>query len=174
MIEEWKDVQGFEGLYQVSNLGRFFGIKRNIILTPQLKGNYYQVALSINGGKRWLSVHRLVALNFIPNKENKPQVNHIDGNTKNNKVDNLEWVTSYENMQHAELNNLIPTHGRETPIKVFDTTTSETFYFINCRHASRYFNKNQTFFSNMLTQTVNNDYIIEKVANNLNEYYTII
>lgn len=118
MEEIWKDVIGFEGLYQVSNLGRVRSIDR---IVPNREGvylrrlgqikkshpnkqGYLRVNLSegTKGAKNIAKfVHRLVAEAFIPNPENKPQVNHIDLNKANNRIDNLEWVTSRENARHA-------------------------------------------------------------------------
>ena len=108
MEEIWKDIQGYEGLYQVSNYGRIRSFKRmknnkearQFKLTPNSTG-YISVGLRKNGKKILYQVHRLVAESFIPNPENKPQVNHIDGNKTNNHISNLEWVTASENTQHA-------------------------------------------------------------------------
>lgn len=112
MIEIWKDIKGYEKMYQVSNLGRvrsldrFDGaghfIKGQIIkgVTGQ-EGRYQQVGLSKKGKKKRLYVHRLVAYAFCPNPYNKPLVNHIDENKQNNRYDNLEWVTNKENCNHG-------------------------------------------------------------------------
>ena len=95
MEEEWKDVIGFEGLYQVSNLGRVKSMPKRghgeIILSPSKdKDGYLLVYLYSNRGKFACKVHRLVAKHFIPNIYNLPQVNHIDENKQNNIVTNLE------------------------------------------------------------------------------------
>lgn len=98
--EIWKDVPGYEGLYQVSSKGR---IKRNDRIKCQQTdhGGYCTVALSKNSIQKWVLVHRIVAMAFIANPENKRTVNHIDGNKQNNNVENLEWATHSENIIHA-------------------------------------------------------------------------
>ena len=92
MEEVWKDITGYEGLYQVSNFGNIKRDGKN--LSPGLGGNgYYLVVLSKNGKTKSATVHRLVASAFIPNPNNYPYVNHKDETRTNNHVDNLEWCT---------------------------------------------------------------------------------
>lgn len=94
----WKEIKGFEN-YQISNTGLIRNEEK--ILSPFDNNGYDRIQL-VNGDKKQKKlIHRLVAEHFIPNPENKPQVNHKDLNTKNNNVDNLEWVTNQENVQHA-------------------------------------------------------------------------
>lgn len=101
-MEIWKAIEGYPD-YQVSNLGRVKSLKfnREIILKPRIK-NYAYVSLSFNSLCNNFYIHRLVAIAFIPNPENKLEVNHIDGNKYNNSVSNLEWNTSKENKSHAK------------------------------------------------------------------------
>lgn len=108
MEEIWKDIEGYEGLYQVSNLGRVKSLQatkmhdRVKILTPILAdGRYLRVQLYKNKVPSRFQVHRLVAAAFIENPHKKPQVNHRDGNKTNNCVNNLEWCTASENNLHA-------------------------------------------------------------------------
>lgn len=99
MEEIWKEIEGYEGLYQVSNLGR---VKRDDYIKPLLDGSgkYYQVSLWKNGKEKKALIHRLVAKAFLPNPENKPCVDHIDTITTNNNVSNLRWCTHKENMNN--------------------------------------------------------------------------
>lgn len=99
-MEIWKDIAGYEGLYQVSNRGRVKSLPRNgtskseklLNLHKDSKGSY-NVSLSKNGKRKIAYVHRLVAEAFLPNPDNLPQVFHIDGNPANNDVNNLYWCT---------------------------------------------------------------------------------
>lgn len=121
MKEKWKEIEGFNGRYLISNTGRIKSLKRKkerILKLQKGVGNYLQVNLSKNGISKPYRVHRLVAKAFIKNTENKPDINHIDGNKHNNCILNLEWCTKSENMQHAVKTGLfIPynkgKHGKE-------------------------------------------------------------
>ena len=102
MTEIWKDVVGYEGLYEVSSLGRVKSVKRNKILSQKHNWDgYLRIQLWRNNKNKYVSIHRLVAEAFIENPNTKPFINHIDGNKQNNKVDNLEWCTQKENIKHA-------------------------------------------------------------------------
>lgn len=101
VAEVWADVKGFEGKYRISSIGRVRSVKRDIILRPGNSRGYHNVTLSNGIAKKSTGVHRLVAQAFIPNPDNKPSVNHIDGNKINNSVGNLEWCTQAENLSHA-------------------------------------------------------------------------
>lgn len=99
MREIWADIEGYEGLYKVSNLGNVSGKK---MLTPSKSSSgYYKVELYKDKISKVFWIHRLVAQTFLPNPDNKPQVNHKDGNKLNNILSNLEWVTVSENQIHA-------------------------------------------------------------------------
>jgi hypothetical protein len=115
MNEIWKDIIGYEGYYQVSNIGNVRSVNRQYVdilnrkrlvkskpLKQQLAfANYYKVDFKVNKIRKTITVHRLVAIAFLSNPENKPTVNHKDGNKCNNNVNNLEWATYSENNQHA-------------------------------------------------------------------------
>lgn len=122
MNEIWKPVVGWEGLYEVSNLGnvkvldRFVnsGIKNNSsvkrrgqILKQYDKRGYMQVTLTLNGKRKYCNVHRLVAEAFIPNPDDLPQINHKDENKLNNNVNNLEWCTAKYNCNYGNRNSKI-------------------------------------------------------------------
>lgn len=128
MNEEWRVIASFgEGVFLVSNKGsvkrlkyqhidnkgRVFKFKETDIKVHyrEVKGRGYgYVTLHYRGTKRQAQVHRLVAEAFIPNPDNKPEVNHIDGDKRNNCVENLEWVTRAENMYHAQSTDLLKHH----------------------------------------------------------------
>lgn len=115
MKEIWKPIKDYEGLYEVSNLGRVTSLHHGNLklLTLNLNNGYFRCGLSKEGVQTLYQIHRLVAETFISNELNKPQVNHKDGNKQNNRVDNLEWVTQLENMQHAWSNGLIQGNAGE-------------------------------------------------------------
>lgn len=115
--EIWRDIKGYEGLYQVSSLGRVKSLERKIktknkygemyrivpekiLKTNMIHKGYLQVKLC-NQEQKNLLVHRLVAEAFIPNVENKDQINHINGIKTDNRIENLEWITGKDNIQHA-------------------------------------------------------------------------
>lgn len=151
--EVWRDIKGFEGIYQVSNKGRVKRLARvdsyvrsdtgkqcerpvgEKILKPTITSGYYEVNLRNLDANRYCRIHRLVAEAFIPNLENKPAINHIDGNKLNNNVDNLEWVTAKENVTHAAQTGLRknPIKGvYRGPVKLQCTETGQMFDSIKC------------------------------------------
>lgn len=128
--EIWKDIPGFEGFYKVSTLGRIQSAKR-----PSTKGKilkqgittkgYNKVTLCTNGVTLSRETHRFVGLTFIPNPENKPCINHINGIKTDNSVENLEWCTQQENVQHAFRTGLMSFKNRE-PVKNFGSANGHS------------------------------------------------
>jgi len=112
--EIWKDVKGYEGLYQVSNLGNIKSLSRitigkkygvhklkEKIMKPQKCGKYYQIHLRKNNNGKMFYIHRLVGQAFIENSKKLLDINHIDGNTENNNLSNLEWCNRSYNIKHS-------------------------------------------------------------------------
>ena len=104
-MEIYKDIEGYEGLYQITSWGRVYAVDRDKFVNPEeTSKGYLRVDLyKKNGMRKHFKVHRLVAKAFIANPLNKPQVNHIDGNKQNNSFTNLEWVTDEENKEHQKM-----------------------------------------------------------------------
>lgn len=147
MEEIWKDIPGYEGLYQASNLGRIRSLAhvveyvkhyddRDVVSKHHFKGKilsqnkssgYLSCIFSVDGKAVYPLVHRLVASAFIPNPDNKPEVDHIDGDTTNNCVENLRWVTSKENTANSISKG---EHTSQNPYKkkaIRDVDTGEVF-----------------------------------------------
>ena len=131
-LEIWKDIKGYEGYYQISSFGRVMRNKK-ILKNKSHNHGYLTISLSCMGEIKYYTIHRLVALNFIPNPLNKLEINHKDGNKHNNKIDNLEWVTKKENCEHASINNLTPSGEKH-----FNSILIEK-QVIEIREKSKYF-----------------------------------
>lgn len=122
MKEIWKDVIGFEGYYQVSNMGRVKSLTRvsnycirkgKILSLKKTNTGYLEGNFSLFGKRTMFRVHREVAKSFLKNDCNYETVNHIDGNKLNNKVTNLEWVSIQKNIEHAFKNGLRSSTGEK-------------------------------------------------------------
>lgn len=147
MQEVWKDIKGYEGHYQISNIGRVkslarmrFGkggylspLKERILKQKTTKSGYKSVHLRCMDYQSYPTIHRIVAEAFIDNPDNKPTVNHIDANKENNHVDNLEWSTHSEQMIHAVDNELLEVRGSPKYSKEFK---QEVLNFYNSNEIS--------------------------------------
>lgn len=161
MKEIWESVKNYEGLYEVSNMGRVKSLSRSVKchngqtrtfnekiltlhqskITDRHKNPTYHVELWKNNTREVFRIHRLVASTFISNPENKPQINHIDGDRKNNRVDNLEWCTNSENMLHSYATGLTKPRGCKA-IKGTSKDQKVTLEFPSIEEASRAINGN--------------------------------
>lgn len=157
--EIWKPVVGYEGLYEVSSFGRLKRIAAargtvvGYIFTPSLdtKG-YLRTRITDKNGKcKTIKMHRVVAEAFLPNPDNLPIVNHINGITTNNYVSNLEWCTHAYNMQHSFsvlkrkptfLNKFGGDHNRSVRLKAFNIDTGERQFVTGINEAARKFKTN--------------------------------
>lgn len=120
----WRPIKGYEGIYEVSNNGEVRSIDRmvklrgNILrfakgrnIIPNIRNKYLCVSLCANGIKKHMTIHRLVATEFIVNKYNKPEINHKNGIKTDNRAENLEWMTHHENVIHAYSTGLVTIEG---------------------------------------------------------------
>ena len=119
-----KDIDGFNGLYAVTNYGRIWGypnatrLKGHWISPKIERSGYARVSLYLGNKKyKFMFIHRLVAASFIPNPDNKPFINHKDFNTINNRVDNLEWCTHWENMNYSYVRGRFNAEIRDEALK---------------------------------------------------------
>ena len=189
MSEEiWKDIPEYEGLYEASSHGRVRSKKgrvtyrtdfstgeelpivwkSNKILKPKLvegsELHYYQVNLYKDKVQRTLYVHRIVAETFISNPNMYPEVNHIDGNKLNNKVNNLEWVTAKQNMGHAVKNGLFK---NATQIELVPLDGGESLFFNTMGEGNRYLGRNNSY---LFSRINDHDFHIAKSRLDKKEY----
>jgi len=122
-MEEWRIIEDFPN-YSVSNFGNIKNIKTNKLMKLNVKGGYNTISLINNNSKKSFKVHRLVALSFIENPENKPEVNHKNKNKMDNSMINLEWVTRKENNQHKSI-GLIYKSNKNKPINRLDKSSGD-------------------------------------------------
>ncbi len=152
MEEEWRDIEGYENLYQVSNKGQIKSLgngqtnsKERILKISLNKNGRYQVTLSKNGKRERFYVHRLVAQTFLENPNNYPMINHKDENKLNNCVENLEFCTAKYNVNYgtaierrSEKQKI--TQPKRKPIKCLDLQTNEISYYPSIAETARQMN----------------------------------
>lgn len=156
IISEWKTIPETKDLYQASIYGDIKSNDRTIIkmnrwgyeselkkkgriLKPWVdSGGYYVVYLCVDGNRKAVNVHRLIALTFLPFVENKLHVNHIDGNKKNNNIDNLQWCNRSENMVHAVETGLLPVRNMQGSNNPFSNLTDEIIRAIRSDNRRQY------------------------------------
>mgnify|MGYP000648467329 CR=1 FL=1 len=141
-MEIWKDIKGYERKYQVSNLGRIKSLKRRYRKTERILTkhkhykNYDLVSLSKDGKIKTYTVHRLVALAFIPNPENKLEINHKISIRDDNRVDNLEFCTAKENSEHGYKYGFRTNNHSKKPIRIWNK--DEEYYFNSVNEATEF------------------------------------
>lgn len=192
--EEWRTIPGFP-CYHISNLGRVKSLEKYVrksngqlrlvhekLISISKNGDGYNcVTLFSDQIRKYLSIHRAIALTFIPNHLNLPVVNHIDGNKENNSISNLEWTTVEENTKHAIRTGLMP---KRQPIQkwevdrlklrsiqsvsLFDTANNNKLFFTSIKECSAYLNVSPSTVSNSLSKSrlIFNRYQIERTDSN--------
>lgn len=166
-MEKYVPIVGYEGIYEVSNIGnvrtdknkvtfsKLHGIrhwKQRVLKQKTDKGGYKRVTLWKNGKSKDFLVHRLVALAFLDKVQGYDLVNHIDCCTSNNHVDNLEWIDYRGNLMHAYDHQL---NKEAQPVVLVNQETKESHYFYSKSEASKFLNKGEGFISHALKR--NND-----------------
>ncbi|MBZ5203223.1 HNH endonuclease [Planomicrobium chinense] len=160
----WKDVVGYEGIYEVSNTGEvrthenkttFTEMhgkrkwKQRVLKQKISKDNTCRVNLWKDGNVQTWLVHRLVAFAFIPQVPGKDYINHIDGSRLNNHVSNLEWCTHKENNNHAFDNDLMTSNNK---VVLLNGTTKEAHYFRSMAQAGEFLGKNKGYISGQIAK----------------------
>ena len=148
MKEIWKDIKGYEGLYQISNFGYIKslhysgGTKQKIMKFGKDKDGYLQIILTKNKKHKVYKVHRLVAQTFIPNPDNLPQINHRDENKQNNNVNNLEWCSNKYNSNYGTKND-----WNKKKVAQYDLNGNFIKQYRSIIEASKEINKNHSHIS---------------------------
>lgn len=155
MFSQIKEIKNFNG-YFVTNTGEIYSNKKNNIMTQlklkEDKDGYLEIGLYHEGKRYFRRVHRLVAEAFIPNPYHLPQINHKDGNVKNNNVDNLEWCTCQDNLLHSfRVLKRKPSITTAKPIKLYNKITKTILYFNTIKDCAYYLNMSYEHLNRLLT-----------------------
>lgn len=189
--EVWKDVMGYEGLYEISSFGSLKRLKRTTLGKngveynyPELiikgdydKDGYIRTTMSKNKNKKTKKLHRLVAEAFIPNPNNYPEVNHLDETKDNNRVSNLEWTTTRGNANHGTRNERITNHpnqrkkvnGWKKPVRIIDLKNGDIKIYESATEAGERIGLHQTLVSRacrtgiIIGETKNKEYKAEYI-----------
>jgi len=149
MDEVWKDVVGYEGLYKVSNFGNVYSVRSDKQLKhSKNRGGYLFVVLCTDSKPKQFKVHRLVAISFLTNPDNKLQVNHIDEDKTNNRLDNLEWVTAKENTNYGSRNKKAAKSNSKNIKVIYQDNTYE--YWDSASEFAREFGIHRQHISDVL------------------------
>ena len=157
-MEEWRDIEGFEGKYQVSNMGRVKSLnynhtgKERVLKAGKSNIGYLQVDLCKDGKGKSYKIHRLVAQAFIPNPENYNEINHVDENKENNRVENLEWCDRSYNCNYGTRNKKSAEKRRNDlkmskPVVGINKVSGLILEFPSAKEASRVTGVNQSSIS---------------------------
>ena len=150
---ERKPIKGWEGLYEITNDGQVYSIKRNTYLKPRLSiDGYRRVCLCNNNIRREYRIARLVAEAFIENTENKSQVNHKDYNRQNDCMDNLEWVTNYENALYSYNHNKFNNPGTYKAYTFTNVYNGKAFTIVGIKNVAKQFHCTAKNFMAILTK----------------------
>ena len=134
----WKPIKNYEDRYLVSDTGLVFSKLSNRLLKPKIdRYGYKVIGLTLNGKTKHITIHRLVAINFIHNPNNLPVVNHIDENKLNNNVNNLEWTTVKDNDNHGTRNIRMANTKKKNPIAQYDLNMNLIAIHLGIKDAQR-------------------------------------
>lgn len=168
MVEHWKVIPGVE-TYEASTFGRIRNKKTQHVRITHINNGYEKCRMRLNGKVKDMRVSRLVAFAWIPNPLKNPQVDHVDENKLNNKIDNLEWVSASENIRRRFANN--KNCVKRKPLKV--ENDEESIYFISSRECARHFEvKSATIWGATINQRPWRGYTISAIT--AEEYHEVM